>query len=57
MRVHDTRDYYRFSTDSYREVILAGLDDVQIWYFMAPPRIFGFGKQPSGRSSAGQRLS
>ncbi len=43
MRVHDTHDFYRFSEDAYREVIMSGLEDVRIWRIMLPPRIFGMG--------------
>jgi SAM-dependent methyltransferase len=47
MRVHDNRDYYRFSEDSYREVILAGLVDVRVWSIMLPPRMFGVATKPA----------
>jgi ubiquinone/menaquinone biosynthesis C-methylase UbiE len=46
MRVHDSRDYYRFSEDSYREVIMAGLEHVAVWSIMTPPRIYATGRKP-----------
>jgi SAM-dependent methyltransferase len=46
MRVHDSRDYYRFSEDSYREVIMAGLEHVSVWSIMTPPRIYATGRKP-----------
>ncbi|OWY59043.1 hypothetical protein B7486_76700 [cyanobacterium TDX16] len=47
MRVHDAADYYRFSEDAYREVLLAGLDDIRVWQIMVPARIFGCGMKPA----------
>lgn len=47
MRIHDAPyDYYRFSKYSYQDVILAGLEDVEIWQIMVPPRIYGMGRKP-----------
>ena len=37
------RDYYRFSIDTFREVIFEGYRDVTIRTGMIPPRIIGFG--------------
>lgn len=47
MRVHDHFDYYRFSEDSYREVVLGDLEDQRIWSIMMPPRIFGTARKPA----------
>ena len=52
MRVHDAKDYYRFSPDAYREIILANLCDVKVWSIMIPPRIYGLGRKPDGDGDA-----
>jgi hypothetical protein len=45
MSVHDAgQDYYRFSEDNYRDVIMAGLEYVEIWHIMLPPRVFALGR-------------
>ena len=45
MRIHDApHDYYRFSQFCYREVILEGCTDVEVWDIMEPPRIYGMGR-------------
>ena len=56
MRVHDERDYYRFSPDSYSAVIMAGLEDVRVWSIMTPPRLYATGRKPaaSGSSAPGR---
>ncbi|MBA2661990.1 MAG: class I SAM-dependent methyltransferase [Bradymonadaceae bacterium] len=47
MRIHDApHDYYRFSEHCYRDVFMAGLDEVKIWSTMLPPRTFGMGRKP-----------
>ena len=37
-------DYYRFSPQAMREVLLAGCNDIQIQTLLHPPRIIGFGR-------------
>ena len=39
-------DYYRFSPDTYRDVFMAGLEEVSITSLMLPPRIIGCGIKP-----------
>jgi hypothetical protein len=39
-------DYYRFSLQAFREVLLEGLKDVEIRSVMIPPRIIGAGIKP-----------
>lgn len=36
-------DYYRFSPDCYKEVIMKGMRDVTVYSFLIPPRIVGIG--------------
>ena len=36
-------DYYRFSPQCYREVLLEGMDNVHVYSVMIPPRIVGIG--------------
>lgn len=36
-------DYYRFSQQAVREVLFEGMDNVEIWSIMQPPRIIGLG--------------
>ncbi len=38
-------DYYRFSRQAYREVILAGLEEVEVVSVLVPPRIIGSGRK------------
>lgn len=40
-------DYYRFSEQAMREVLLAGLEAPQTRWVMIPPRIIGWGRKPS----------
>ena len=43
-------DYYRFSDQAFREVIMAGLDKVSVQSVMIPPRLIGIGvKPPAGQ--------
>lgn len=43
-RVHDAPgDYYRFSAQTYREVILDGLDEIEVRTILVPPIIVGAG--------------
>lgn len=43
-RLHDAPgDYYRFSAQAFREVILEGLDDIEVQTIMLPPIIVGAG--------------
>lgn len=43
-RLHnEPGDYYRFSPQTYREVFLAGMDNVEVRSIMLPPRIIGVG--------------
>lgn len=42
--VHDyPHDYYRFSEEAMRRVILEDLEDINVWSAMTPPRLFGVG--------------
>ena len=42
MRIHDApHDYYRFSEYALREVLLGGLEAVDVWSIMTPPRMYG----------------
>lgn len=53
MRIHDAPyDYYRFTEYAYRDVILAGLQDVHIWHSMTPPRLFGMARKSVDREFA-----
>ena len=42
-------DYYRFSEQAMREVLLAGCRDVEIRVAMRPPRIIGFGRRDASQ--------
>lgn len=47
-RVHNSPgDFYRFSPQAMREVLLGGLEDVQVDTVMLPPRLIGSGIVPS----------
>jgi hypothetical protein len=47
LQVHDhPGDYYRFSEQAFREVVLAGLEEVEVRSVMVPPRIIGVGRKP-----------
>ena len=47
LHIHEAPgDYYRFSPQAFKEVILEGLNDVQITSIMLPPRIIGSGIKP-----------
>ena len=39
-------DYYRFSTDTFRDVFFEGMEDVETVTIMLPPRIVGVGIKP-----------
>ncbi|MHA2061836.1 MAG: methyltransferase domain-containing protein [Candidatus Sifarchaeia archaeon] len=39
-------DYYRFTCQSFREVIFDKMKDVEVYSFMLPPRIIGSGFKP-----------
>ncbi|MGH7801345.1 MAG: methyltransferase domain-containing protein [Thermodesulfobacteriota bacterium] len=39
-------DYYRFSPQTFKEVFLEGLNDVEVRSIMLPPRIIGVGIKP-----------
>jgi ubiquinone/menaquinone biosynthesis C-methylase UbiE len=46
--VHDhPHDYYRFSEQAVRTVVLDGLNEIRVWPVMTPPRLFGMGFKPS----------
>lgn len=52
-RVHaNPGDYYRFTPQAYREVILAGLEDVDVVSVLTPPRIIGSGVKPTSAPTA-----
>lgn len=38
-------DFYRFSDQAFREVIMEGLEDVKVSPFMWPPRLIGMGRK------------
>ena len=40
-------DFYRFSPQAFREVIMGGLEDVKVTSVMLPPRLMGIGRKPS----------
>lgn len=45
--IHDAPgDYYRFSEQAFREVLLQGLEDVKVISVMTPPRFIGYGRIP-----------
>jgi len=44
-RIHGLRDYYRFSPQSFREVLFEGMKDVEVRTIMLPPRIIGVGRK------------
>ncbi len=47
LQVHDfPGDYYRFSAQAMRDVLLAGLEGVEVRRIMAPPRLIGWGRRP-----------
>jgi SAM-dependent methyltransferase len=39
-------DYYRFSVQAFREVLLEGLENIEIYQILNPPRIIGCGVKP-----------
>lgn len=45
-------DYYRFSAQAVREVVLEGLDKPQLRELLAPPRILGWGRMPASGKTA-----
>jgi SAM-dependent methyltransferase len=47
LQVHNyPGDYYRFSEQAFREVLLEGLDNVEVRSVMVPPRIIGVRVKP-----------
>lgn len=40
-------DYYRFSKDAVRDVLLEGMIDVEVGSVLMPPRIIGSGRKPT----------
>jgi SAM-dependent methyltransferase len=45
--IHDyPGDYFRFSPQAMREVLLEGMDDIDIRSIMIPPRLIGIGRKP-----------
>ena len=42
-------DYYRFSDQAFREVVMGGLERVDVTSIMWPPRLMGVGWKPNGR--------
>jgi len=46
-RIHDfPGDYYRFSTQAVAEVLLEGMEDVEVEVLLTPPRAIGSGRKP-----------
>jgi SAM-dependent methyltransferase len=56
-RVHFLFDYYRFSLQAFREVFLAGLEDIEAQAILRPPRLIGFGFKPGGDPAAANRAA
>jgi SAM-dependent methyltransferase len=57
-RVHFRFDYYRFSSQAFREVFFAGMEDVAVQSILHPPRIIGLGFKPGGdRAVAGREAA
>ena len=54
-RVHYRFDFYRFSPQAFRDVFLAGMDDVAVRSILNPPRIIGLGFKPGGDGAAADR--
>jgi SAM-dependent methyltransferase len=48
-------DYYRFTEQAMREVLLAGCRDITVRVAMRPPRIIGFGWRAAEPDAAGAR--
>lgn len=47
LHIHEAPgDYYRFSPQAFKEVILDGLNDITVTSIMLPPRIIGTGIKP-----------
>lgn len=47
LAIHDfPGDYYRFSPQAMREVLLDGLDEREVEELMLPPRLIGSGRRP-----------
>ena len=53
--VHFRFDYYRFSTQAFREVFLAGMEDVAVQSILQPPRLIGLGFKPGGDRAESDR--
>jgi SAM-dependent methyltransferase len=51
-RVHYAFDYYRFSEQAVREVFFDGMEGVEVFPVLEPPRIIGYGRKPGADSSA-----
>ena len=48
LAIHDfPGDYYRFSPQAMREVLLDGLDEREVEELMLPPRLIGSGRRPA----------
>ena len=45
--VHYRFDYYRFSEQAVREVFFEGMEDVDVFPMLRPPRIIGHGRKPA----------
>ena len=46
MRIHDApHDFYRFSEYAVRDVLLGGLERIEVWSIMTPPRMYGIGRK------------
>jgi SAM-dependent methyltransferase len=54
-RVHYRFDYYRFSPQTFREVFLAGMEDIAVQSILQPPRIIGLGFKPGDDRVASNR--
>jgi hypothetical protein len=46
-------DYYRFSEQAMREILLEGMEEVSTRLVLSPPRVIGIGRKPAAR---GDRL-
>ncbi|PQA85380.1 methyltransferase domain-containing protein [Hyphococcus luteus] len=45
-------DYYRFSPQCYREVLFEGMENVEVYSVMIPPRIIGIGYNKKSEQSS-----
>jgi SAM-dependent methyltransferase len=56
-RVHYEFDYYRFSEQAVREVFFDGMEGVEVFPLLQPPRIIGYGRKPGAELTARESAS